>query len=114
MSISASEIEKLEGTKPTKRRPKKYTEEFRVEAVEYYKKARQEFGKNIKQCADELGVNDKTLGDWIMKLEATGKVTQARTDEQKELAKAQKRIKELEMENEFLKKAAAFFAKSLA
>ena len=32
-------------------------------------------------------------------------------DEQREMRQALKRIRELEMENEFLKKAAAFFAK---
>ena len=114
MPVGASEIDKLESTKPTKRKPKKYTEEFRVEAVEYHEKAHEEFDKTIKQCAEELGVNPKTPDDWVVKLDATGRVTQARTDEQKELEKARKRIKELEMENEFLKKASAFFARSLA
>ena len=40
-------------------------------------------------------------------------MTQARTDEQKELDAVNRRIHELESENEFLKKAAAFFAGSL-
>ena len=64
-------------------------------------------------CAWELGINDKTLNDWVIKYGRTGKVTQARTGEQKELDEARKRIRELESENEFLKKAAAFFARSL-
>ena len=114
MSISASEIEKLEGTKQTRRKPRRYTEEYRVECVEYYRKAHEEFGKTIKQVAGELGINAKTLNDWIIKLDATGKVTQARSDEQRELDEARRRIRELEMENEFLKKASAFFARSLA
>ena len=113
MPISASEIDKLESTKP-KRKTKRYTEEYRVEAVEYYKKAHEEFGKTIKDCAKDLGINAKTLNDWVIKLDSTGKVTQARTDEQRQLAEAQKRIRELELENEFLKKASAFFARSLA
>ena len=98
MSISASEIEKLENTKP-KRKTKRYTEEYK---------------KTITEVANDLGLNAKTLNDWVLKYNATGKVTQARTDEQKQLDAALRRIKELEAENEFLKKAAAFFARTLA
>ncbi|MFC2648184.1 MAG: transposase [Coriobacteriaceae bacterium] len=85
-----------------------------LEAVEYYRKAREvDPKKSIRECAAELGINDKTLNDWIIKHSKTGRVTQARTEEQKELDRANRRIHELESENEFLKKAAAFFAKSL-
>ena len=113
MSISASEIEKLENTKP-KRKTKRYTEEYRLEAVQQYNKMHEEFGKSIKEVAEGLGLNAKTLNDWVIKYNATGKVTQARTDEQKQLDAANRRIRELEAENEFLKKAAAFFARTLA
>lgn len=51
-----------------------------------------------------LVINDKTLSVWVIKYGRTEKVTQARTGEQKELDEARKRIKELESENEFLKK----------
>ncbi|RGS49585.1 hypothetical protein DWX86_10625, partial [Olsenella sp. AF21-51] len=67
----------------------------------------------IRECAAELGINDKTLNDWVIKFGRTGKVTQARTDEQKEPDEARRRIGELEGESESLKKAAAFFARSL-
>ena len=114
MSISASEIEKLiQGGDSDMKRPK-YTEEYRVEAVGYYKKGHEESGKTIKQCAAELGINPKTLNDWIIKYDAKGKVSQARTAEEEATAKMAKRLKELEEENAFLKKVAAFFAKSVA
>ena len=113
MYISASEIEKLENTKP-KRKTKRYTEEYRLEAVEHYNKMHEEYKKTITEVANDLGLNAKTLNDWVLKYNATGKVTQARTDEQKQLDAALRRIKELEAENEFLKKAAAFFARTLA
>ena len=50
----------------------------------------------------------------MLKYEGAGRVTRARTDEQRALDDANRRIRELELENEFLKKAAAFFARSLA
>jgi transposase len=113
MSVSASEIEKAE-SRDRSRLPRQYTEEYRLEAVEYYRKAHEsDPKKSIRECAAELGINDKTLNDWILKQAKTGRVTQERTDAQKELDAAKKRIRELESENEFLKKAAAFFARSL-
>ena len=113
MSVSASEIEKAE-SRDRSRLPRQYTEEYRLEAVEYYRTAHEsDPKKSIRECAAELGINDKTLNDWILKQAKTGRVTQERTDGQKELDAAKKRIRELESENEFLKKAAAFFARSL-
>ena len=113
MSVSASEIEKAE-SRDRSRLPRQYTEEYRLEAVEYYRKAHEsDPKKSIRECAAELGINDKTLNEWILKQAKTGRVTQERTGEQKELDAAKKRIRELESENEFLKKAAAFFARSL-
>ena len=114
MSVSASEVEKLEASKKAVVR-RRYTEEFRIEAVHYYLKAREiDPRKTIKDCARELGLNDKTLNDWILKFGDQGKVTRGRTDEQRALDEANRRIRELELENEFLKKAAAFFARSQA
>ena len=113
MSVSASEIEKAE-SRDRSRLPRQYTEEYRLEAVEYYRKAHEsDPKKSIRECAAELGINDKTLNEWILKQAKTGRVTQERTDGQKELDAAKKRIRELESENEFLKKAAAFFARNL-
>lgn len=114
MSVSASEVEKMESSKKAVVR-RRYTEEFRVEAVQYYQKAREiDPKKTIKDCAAELGINEKTFNDWVLKYEGAGKVTRGRTDEQVELDKANRRIRELELENEFLKKAAAFFARNQA
>ena len=91
MSVSASEIEKIESSRrPVVRR--RYTEEYRMEAVEYYRKAKEiDPKKTIADCARELGVNDKTLNDWILKCEDAGRVTRARTDEQRALDEANKR-----------------------
>ena len=113
MSVSASEIEKAE-SRDRSRLPRQYTEEYRLEAAGHCRKAREANPKkSIRECASELGINDKTLNEWILKQAKTGRVTQERTGEQKELDAAKKRIRELESENEFLKKAAAFFARNL-
>ena len=69
--------------------------------------------KSIRECAAELGTRGKTPSDWAIRHGRTGKVTQARTDGQKEPGGARRRIRELESENEFPRKAAAFFARSL-
>ena len=114
MSVSASEISRMEASKKTSSR-RRYTEEFRLEAVEYWRKAREiDPKKTITACAKELGINDKTLNDWILKHEDAGKVTRARTEEQLEADRMRREIDQLRRENEFLKKAAAFFARDLA
>ena len=50
----------------------------------------------------------------MVRYEAGGKVERGRTEEQRALDEANRRIRELEMENEFLKKASAFFARNQA
>ena len=73
----------------------KYTDEFRRETADYIIST----GRPITECCAELGLNSKTVNKWV---------------QNRELREARKRIRELEMENAFLKKAAAFFAKSQA
>lgn len=113
MSVSASEIEKAE-SRDRSRLPRQYTEEYRLEAAGHCRKAREaDPKKSIGECAAEPGINVKTLNDWVIKYGRTGKATQARTDEQKEPGEARRRIREPGSENEFPRKAAAFFARSL-
>ncbi len=113
MSVSASEIEKAE-SRAKASSPRQHAEEYRLEAAGHCRKAHgSDPKKSIRECASELGISDKTLNDWVIKYGRTGKVTQARTDGQKELDEARRHIRELESENEFLKEAAAFFARSL-
>ena len=65
----------------------------------------------MTECCRELGLNSKTVDKWVAKRrrELSGE-PDPRAGE-RELREAQKRIRELEMENAFLKKAAAFFAR---
>ena len=113
MSVSAGEIEKAESRAKAKA-PRQHAEEYRLEAVGHCRKAREaDPKKGIRECTSELGINDKTLNDWILRQAKTGRVTQERTGEQKELDEARKRIREPGSGNGFLKEAAAFFARSL-
>ena len=113
MPASAGEIGKAESRAKAKA-PRQHAEEHRLEAAGHCRKAHEsDPKKGIRECASEPGTSDKTLNDWILKQAKTGRVTQERTDGQKELDAAKKRIREPGSENEFLKEAAAFFARSL-
>jgi transposase len=80
--------------------PKNYTAEFRQQTADYVIST----GHSVKQMARELDINDKTLSNWVAK----------RKRELSGAAAEDKALRERKMENEFLKKAAAFFAKSQA
>ena len=83
-------------------RPAKYTEEYKGNAVDYYLQS----GKTQRECADDLGIPRKTLGKWVQARNLT-EPERARADEIREL---RKEVERLRMENDFLKKAATFFA----
>ncbi len=113
MPVSASEIEKAE-SRAKASSPRQHAEECRLEAAGHCRKARKaDPKKSIRECAAELGTSDKTLNDWVIKYGRTGKAAQARTDEQKEPGGARRHMREPGSENEFPRKAAAFFARSL-
>lgn len=87
-----------------------YTDEYRLECADYVIST----GKPATEVAKELGIHSKTLQHWVKKRrdELAGKTsTHAESADAKAL---HKRIRELEEENEFLKKASAFFAQNQA
>lgn len=91
-------------------RPKKsYSPEFREEAV----KLVIETSRPIVQVAAELGVQEGTLGSWVARYrrEHAGDEPDLDTTERARLRQLERETRELRMENEFLKKAAAYFAK---
>ncbi len=89
-----------------------YSIEFKEEACK-----RVQSGVSAAQVARELGINVNTLYTWMSRFKAhpeepfvgSGNLHQ----EDAELRALKKRIRDLEEENEFLKKASAFFAKNL-
>lgn len=89
---------------------KKYSAEFRQEAV----KLVIETSRPIAQVARELGVVEGTLGNWVNahRREHAGDEPALALGERARLREAERQLRELRMENEFLKKAAAYFART--
>ena len=90
------------------RRSRRYTEDLKREAVRLWR----ESGRPVGQVATELGVSKSALSKWGRDLEGFSvEVVDSPESPEQELARLRKRVRELEMEREILKKAAAFFAK---
>ena len=87
---------------------KRYPDQFKREAVDLVKIT----DRPIRQIAEEIGVADQTLRNWIAADEAARGGGRGRLpdDEREELKALRKEIKTLRMEREILKKAATFFA----
>ena len=88
---------------------KRYTPEFKEQA------ARRVVDNSlpIAQVARDLGVNDTTLGFWVKayRKKLDRQPLPADLPEQERIRELERRNRELEMENAFLKKAAAYFAR---
>ena len=91
------------------RNRRSYSPEFKEEAV----KAVIETSRPIAQVAKELGIHEATLGNWVntYRREHTGDEPPLTVNERARLRELEREARELRMENEFLKKAAAYFAK---
>jgi len=84
---------------------RKYSEEFKSEAVRLVRTS----GQSIRKVALELGVSNESLGQWLRE-DATSGLGRLTGDERAELVQLRRRVRTLETEREILKKAAAFFA----
>ena len=87
---------------------RKYTEEFKQQIVDLYNMG----NKSLPELESEYGVSKSTMNGWIKKLSPM-KISETETITMKEYQVLQKKIRELELENEILKKATAIFAKKL-
>jgi transposase len=91
-------------TRPQRR----YTDEFRHEAVKLYLSVR-EF-RTMGEVADELGIHVNNLRRWLRELGPEGKTSSMTDAERAELTRLRKENRILKEEMEILKKADAFFA----
>ena len=94
----------------SQRRNGKYSPEYRDEAV----KMVIETSRPIVEVARENGINAGTLGNWVNRYrrEHAGDEPPLELDERARLREAERQLREVRMENEFLKKAAAYFAQT--
>ena len=88
---------------------KRYTKEFRLEAARLVA----EQGYTLNEAAERLGVSGWSIGNWIKKFRQTGQLAPADAlqpvaEDLKQLRRENRRLR---LENEILKKAAAYFAK---
>ena len=90
------------------RRP--FSPEFKAEAVTLVV----ESSRPIAQVARELGIHEGTLGYWVSAYRREHGTSEPALDvsERARLAELERVNQELRMENEFLKKAAAYFAQN--
>jgi len=87
-----------------------YTQEFRETAVKLALAGE----KSIAEVARELNLPEWKLYSWVQVWKKKNrKVQQSGQTVEEKLKQSEKRNKELELENEILKKAAAYFAKTL-
>lgn len=86
---------------------RQFTPEQKAEAVRIVTQS----GKPISQIAKEMGLTESALRNWVKQAQIdqaaapNGALT---TEERQELAKLRREVKRLQMERDFLKKAAAF------
>lgn len=93
---------------PEKRR--KFSPQFKAEAVQMVI----ETGKPVAEVARDLGVNDGTLGNWVGAWRDANPepATALSPIERARVSELEEENRRLRMENEFLKRAAAFFART--
>jgi transposase len=94
----------------TRARPNRsFSPEFKDEAV----KLVIETSRPVAIVAKELGINESTLGNWVSdyRRDHSGEEPPPTAAERARLRELERENRELKMENDFLKKAAAYFAR---
>jgi transposase len=86
---------------------KRYDRNFQLEAARLVV----DQGYTKAGVSRKLGVSAWSTGRWIKRFRDNGELNGHVTEEAVELRQLRKQIKELEVENEILKKAAAYFAR---
>ena len=92
------------------RKRRRFSAEFKADTV----KLVVEKGRSASEVARELDLHVSTVSDWVNQAKVNagkGPAGALTTEEKRELTEWRRRVKQLEMEREILKKAAAFFAK---
>jgi transposase len=107
VEVTVSDMDPSRGPKRPRR---SFTDEFKAGAVRLVV----DEGKTVPQVARDLDLTESALRTWVERARADagkGKPGVLTTAEKEELAALRKRVRQLEVERDILKKAAAFFAK---
>ena len=94
-----------------KRKRRTFTKEQKADAVRMVR----EVG-SVAKVARDLDLTETSLRDWVKQAdidEGQGPEGALTTEEREELRRLRRRVRTLEMERDFAKKAAAFFAKDI-
>ena len=88
---------------------RRYSKEFKLQAA----KLVTEQGYSYDQAGKQLGTTGWSVRNWILKFQQTGELPSKKESQPKvdEVRQLRKELAQLRMENEILKKAAAYFAK---
>jgi transposase-like protein len=89
---------------------RKFSSRFKAEAVQLVVQT----GRPIAEVARELGIHDGTLGNWVnaWRRDNPEPEESLTPTDRVRLAELEDENRRLRLENEFLKKAAAFFART--
>jgi len=109
------EVDTMSGMEPgtkARRSRRQFSEEFKTGAVRLVL----DEGKTVGAVARQLDLTPSSLGKWVSQARAdrTEGKTGLTMAEREELSRLRKENRELRLEREILKKAAAFFAKMQA
>jgi len=94
-----------------RRNRRKFTSEYKAEVIKLIKTS----GKSIGQIADELDLTETAVRAWAKQAEIDAKRDPngpLTTEERAEVVRLRRELRTVTMERDFLKKAAAFFAKN--
>ena len=87
-----------------------FTDEQKAEAVRIVNQS----GKPVSQVAKEMGLTESALRKWVKQAQIDRQSTpqgQLTSAERKEFNELRRELKRVQMERDFLKKVATFFAK---
>jgi transposase len=94
-----------------RRKRRKFTPEYKAEVVKLVRTS----GKSIGQVSSELELTETAVRDWVRraaiddKKDPNGPLT---SEERAEVVRLRRELRTVTMERDFLRKAAAFFARS--
>jgi transposase len=94
-----------------RRKRRKFTPEYKAEVVKLVRTS----GKSIGQVSSELELTETAVREWVKradideKKDPSGPLT---SEERAEVVRLRRELRTMTMERDFLRKAAAFFARS--